>query len=580
MNKLVIKLSLSVFAFGITNILYAQDVEKDVLNWYNGNAGMKTEKAYKKLKKRDSKTVVVAIIDSGIDIEHEDLKGKIWTNTDEIPGNGIDDDNNGYIDDVHGWNFLGNKSGDNANAMRLERTRIVAKYADKFEGVERGDLSGDDLELFDTYSRAKSELDQTRAQYEGFVAQAGMINAMIDAVPSIVESKLGKKDATVEEIKAYILMHPESEAELGLAMAVVSGQLSKEDIDGQLEYVQNALNTHYNVEFNGRNIVGDNPDDFSDVNYGNNDVEGPDALHGTHVGGIVGSIRGNELGGDGVADNVLLMSVRAVPDGDEFDKDIALAVRYAVDNGAQIINMSFGKGYSPHAKEVYDAFAYADSKGVLLVHAAGNDDKDLDNPENTNFPTSMYSFQSQKLDHFLTIGSHTKHSKLDPEKPAKVKLPKDASKEDKARAKAELKDAKAEYKRMKKSYQPLPSRFSNYGQTQVDVFAPGSEIYNSVPQSEYKTLQGTSMACPMVSGAAALLKSYFPEMSMKEIKDVLLETATSYKGETVILPGKEDDYATDEVENGVDFGTLSVTGAVINLDAAVKKCIALEKAKK
>ena len=137
-NKIIV-------AFGITNILFAQDVNEDILNWYNGTgAGMHTEKAYKKLKKRKSKTVIVAIIDSGIDIEHEDLKGKIWTNTDEIPENGIDDDSNGYIDDVHGWNFLGNSNGDNANSMRLERTRILAKLSVKFDDVDETALDSDE----------------------------------------------------------------------------------------------------------------------------------------------------------------------------------------------------------------------------------------------------------------------------------------------------------------------------------------------------------------------------------------------------------------------------------------------------
>jgi subtilisin family serine protease len=273
--------------------------------------------------------------------------------------------------------------------------------------------------------------------------------------------------------------------------------------------------------------VGDDPDDFSQVNYGNNDVEGPDALHGTHVGGIVGAIRGNGLGGDGVANDVLLMSIRAVPNGDEFDKDIALAVRYAVDNGAQVINMSFGKKYSPHQKEVYEAFKYADSKGVLCIHAAGNDHKDID--VEPNYPTSLYSFQTEKLDHFLTIGASTKNAK-----------------------------------------EKLPSSFSNYGKRGVEVFAPGSEIYNAVPQSEYMILQGTSMACPMVSGVAAMLKSYFPEMTMKEISDVMLSTATSYKGVNQIHP---------ETKELTDFADLSVVGGVINVKNAVSKCLKIEKSK-
>ncbi|MBU2018917.1 MAG: S8 family serine peptidase, partial [Bacteroidetes bacterium] len=284
-----------------------------------------------------------------------------------------------------------------------------------------------------------------------------------------------------------------------------------------------------NVEFNERDIIGDNPNDFKDTKYGNPDVEGPDALHGTHVGGIIGATRGNGKGGDGVASNVQLMSLRAVPNGDEADKDIALAVRYAVDNGAQVINMSFGKAYSPHAKEVYQAFVYAESKGVLLVHAAGNDGSYLN--EAKNFPTSAYEFQKAPFKTFLTIGASTK-------------------------------DAKG----------TLAAPFSNYSSDQVDVFAPGNEIYNTVPQSSYQSLQGTSMAAPMVSGVAAMLKSYFPSMTMEEIKNVMLSTAKSYKGKEVILPGTE--------AKKVDFATLCKTGGVIDVYAAVKACLALEKAKK
>lgn len=525
MNRIVIKLTLSLFAFGITSLVYGQHsseegVDKKILNWYNGKgAGMQTEKAYKKLKKRTSQTVIVAIIDSGIDIEHEDLKGKIWTNEDEIPGNGVDDDNNGYIDDVHGWNFLGNSKGENANSMRLERTRIYANLKAKSES---GSLNDEEKAL---YEKTKKELEEDRSKYEGYLGQMDMLMPMLDQIPAMIESKVGK-DATVKDVEKYMKKHPDDQM-MGLAKAYLSGDLTKEALEKQKEQIQGMLDTHLNPDFNGRTVVGDNPDDFSDVKYGNNDVEGPDALHGTHVGGIVGAIRGNGLGGDGVAENVLLMSLRAVPDGDEFDKDIALAIRYAVDNGAQVINMSFGKAYSPHAQEVYDAFAYADSKGVLLVHAAGNDNKDID--VEPNFPTSMYDFQKEKLDHFLTIGSSTRFPK-----------------------------------------EKLASSFSNYGQKGVDVFAPGSEIYNSVPQSEYMKLQGTSMACPMVSGVAAMLKSYFPEMSMKEIKDVILLTGTSYKGVEEFKPGTKD---------LVDFGTLSVTGGVVNVYAAVKECLAREKAK-
>lgn len=527
MKKIVIKLTFSFFALGMTTTVFGQ-VDKDILNWYNGTgAGMQTEKAYKKLKDKKTKTVIVAVIDSGIDIEHEDLKGKIWTNTKEVPNNGIDDDKNGYIDDIHGWNFLGNPSGKNQNDACLEKTRILKRLSIKFDGMDASQVSDKDREDYELYKKVKKEVADERDNYEQTMKQMEQLPMIIQMVPGMVAEKIGKAQYTMADLKKWKPKNPNDMQIKQLAAMILSGDLSEEVIKEQKDQIQSMLDYNLNVNFNDREFVGDNPMDFTDTKYGNNDVEGPDALHGTHVGGIIGAIRGNGLGGDGVANDILLMSLRAVPNGDEQDKDIALAIRYAVDNGAMVINMSFGKGYSPNQKEVYEAFAYADSKGVLLIHAAGNDNANVD--ETDNYPTSMYSFQTKKLDHFLTIGASTRNPKME-----------------------------------------LAAGFSNYGQTKVDVFAPGFEIYNSVPQSEYKKLQGTSMAAPMVAGAAAMLKSYFPELTMKQIKEVLLSSAKSYKGTKQHKPGSEE---------VVDFATLSVTGAVIDLYAAVKACMALTTTK-
>jgi cell wall-associated protease len=529
MKRIIIKLSLAVFAIGISNFIYSQESTEEILNWYNGKKpGMETEKAYKMLKKKTSQTVVVAVIDSGIDVEHEDLKGKIWVNTDEIAGNGIDDDKNGYIDDVHGWNFLGNSKGENLNEANLEKTRILRKLSGKFDGVDPGTISSSEKADYDLYVKVKSEVEKDLGMYSMYLAQLEPLPEMLKQAPSVLAEKLGKTNYTLEDLEAWKPEDQEGKMYKRLGIMLLKGEITEKAIADQIAQLSQMVDYHLNVSFIDREIIGDNVDDFNDKKYGNPDVEGPDALHGTHVGGIIGSVRGNGLGGDGVADNVQLMSLRAVPNGDEFDKDIAFAVRYAVDNGAQVINMSFGKAYSPHQKEVFEAFKYADSKGVLLVHAAGNDAANVD--ENPNFPTSLYSFQTAPLDHFLTIGASTRFAK-----------------------------------------EELAANFSNYGQTKVDVFAPGFEIYNTVPQSSYMKLQGTSMAAPMVAGVAAMLKSYFPTLSMSEIKKVMLESATSYKGKQQILPGSED---------MVDFAVLSVTGAVINVKTAVKMCKKLEKSKK
>ena len=449
-----LKQGIAIFAIAISAKAIAQPVE-GTLNWYNQEGqGMFTEKAYKYLKKKESKTVIVGVIDSGVDIEHKDLDGKIWVNSGEIAGNGIDDDNNGYIDDIHGWNFLGNAAGEHVNEARLEKTRILATLAPKYDGIDPNSIEKD--AEYELYLKVKDEVASGRAQFEQYMG-------MLDKLPEDAQN-----------------------------------------------YIKSQMDYNLNVDFDDRSLIGDDPNDFSDINYGNADVEGPDALHGTHVSGIIGAIRGNTLGGDGVAENVKIMVLRAVPNGDEFDKDIALAVRYAVDNGAEVINMSFGKAYSPHQKEVYEAFKYADSKGVLLIHAAGNDAKDID--VEPNYPTSMYSFQTEQLDHFVTIGASTKNKGSE-----------------------------------------LVASFSNYGAKGVDVFAPGFEIFNAVPQSEYMNLQGTSMAAPMVAGAVAMLKSYFPKLTMKEIKEIMYETSTKYP----------------KVEG---FAEKSVTGGVINIYKAAKVC--------
>jgi len=541
MNNIGLKLTLGLCAVAIAGVSHSQHeestVDKKVLNWYNGgSAGMLTEKAYKKVKNRKTKTVIVAIIDSGMDIEHKDLAGKIWVNKGEIAGNGIDDDKNGYIDDVHGWNFLGNAKGENANDIRLEKTRIYANLKKKFDGKDVVISNEKEAAEFVLYQKVKEEVESELAAAKGNLQYYEvMLPAMIDGAPKYVAKALGNEDYTMKDLKKWKVTTGTQDAQMKrMAMLIMNGSLSKEGLQGGVDHFKSTINIHLNVDHDGRALVGDNPDDFTDVTYGNNNVEGPDAFHGTHVGGIVGAIRGNDLGADGVANDVLLMSIRAVPNGDELDKDIALAIRYAVDNGAQVINMSFGKAYSPHQKEVYEAFKYADSKGVLLVHAAGNDNKDIDSEP--NFPTYQYDFQQKKLDLFLTIGSSTRNKKGE-----------------------------------------VVSSFSNYGQYGVDVFAPGSEIYNSVPQSDYATIQGTSMACPMVAGAAAMLKSYFPAMSMNEIKTVLLETATSYSGESHIKPGGE--HGPNVESDTVDFSTLSVTGGVINLYEAVKRCLEIEEAK-
>jgi len=494
---------------------------QDKINWYNNSRpGMETEKAYKMLKKKKTKEVIVAVLDSGVDVEHEDLQGQIWVNAREIAGNGVDDDRNGYVDDIHGWNFLGNAKGENIHHASMEKARYFNFLAEKYEGLDRANLRSIEQDEFDVYQELLNDLETERSQYEDYLLQIKEVYKLMEVCPTMIADALGKSNYTYEELEQW---EPTSD-ELYQAQRVVLGMLSGELTDNALanyekEYSEK-LETTLNPNYNDRALIGDDPSNFNDKFYGNNNVEGPDALHGTHVAGIIGAKRKNKLGGDGVATAVKIMSVRVVPDGDEHDKDVALGIRYAVDNGAQVINMSFGKAYSPYQKEVYEALAYADEKGVLIIHAAGNDAKNID--VEPNFPTSRYDFQDVKLSHYITVGASS--------------------------------DMKAPN---------LVAYFSNVGAESVDVFAPGTEIYSTVPNNLYESLQGTSMAAPMVAGAAAFLKSYFPEIPMVEIGKILVNNGVSYANVMEINPSTE----TEE-----PFNSVCKSGNVVNLVEAVKAC--------
>lgn len=424
--------------------------------------GMSVDKAYKELiKNKRGQKVIVGVVDSGVDIEHPDLQGVIWNNPKEIPGNGIDDDNNGYIDDVHGWNFLGD-----SNNETLEMTRIVRKGDD---GSEQ-------------YKKAKAEFEK---EYQEAVASKQQYD-FIFAADKAIRKELKKDNYTVEDLKALNSSDPMINQVKPNFVRILSAS-DKATFDDQIkqakEYFDEKVNFNLNLEFDGRKVVGDNVNDITDTKYGNNNVIGPvkkGASHGTHVSGIIAQVRGNGLGGDGVANNVEIMAVRAVPNGDEYDKDIALGIRYAVDNGAKVINGSFGKGYSPQKQWVYDAIKYAAEKDVLIVLAAGNENTDLDTAE--RFPNDRIE-SGEISNNVVKVGA------------------------------------------LNTTYgSNMVASFSNYGTKDVDVFAPGVQIYATFPENSYEFEQGTSMASPNVAGVAALIRSYYPSLKASEVKQILMDS--------------------------------------------------------
>ena len=481
--------------------------------------GMSLDKAYDFVKDKQPTTVVVGVIDSGIDVEHEDLQGVIWFNEDEIAGNGKDDDNNGYVDDVNGWNFLGGEKGQ-ANPEQLELTRIVKKLQPKFEGKSEESIAEEDKTDFELYTKLKKIIDDKKTSATGITTRYTMIKEMVEKANDTIVKLLAGKEMNLDNVNALNLEDQTLMQGKITVMRIIESGASVEDalndIQGGIDYYNNQLKANYNVDFDGR-LAGDNPYDITDTNYGNPYVIGSkdDEIHGTHVTGIIAAVRNNGVGMNGVTNHVKIMSLRAVPDGDEYDKDVALAIRYAVDNGAKVVNMSFGKGHSPNAEWVYDAIKYAADHDVLLVHAAGNDGSDFDTED--NFPNDSKDKVTEFVDNVITVGAMTRH--LD---------------------------------------ENIVASFSNYGKKNVDIFAPGLEIYSTFPKNEYESIQGTSMAAPEVAGVAALVRAYYPNLSASQVKHILMDSGIEFPRE-VVKPAKGG-----QAPQKVNFTELSVSGRVLN----------------
>lgn len=537
MKKFLLVFSFVIVALGaFSQTSKKKDVPK---GWHmmsfqkDGFYGLDMDKAYQFVKGKKSKTVIVGVIDSGVDTLHEDLKAVLWHNPKEIPGNGIDDDKNGYVDDVYGWNFLGGKDGKNVGADTYEGARVYHRFKAKFENLTSDEgLSPEDKDNYAMWKKAKSfVLDGVKdnAMQNMFIKKIYKDMVKND---SIFQIYIGKKDYTIEELQNY---KPSNDTALKARRALVGNatilQLEKDsklaptlaEMKEYLDLEDRKADAAYNApkDYRGE-IVKDNEADINDKYYGNPDVMAVNSLHGTHVSGIIGASRNNNKGMDGIADNVKVMMVRAVPDGDEHDKDIALAIRYAVDNGAKVINMSFGKSFSPEKKWIDDAVKYAENKGVLMVQAAGNDKKNIDVED--NFPTPVFKNENgKKASNWITVG-----------------------------ASGATADEMAAY-------------FSNYGKKDVDVFAPGVDIYSSVTGGNtYANESGTSMASPVVAGVAAFILSYYPELSAQQVKEIIMKSSTKITNTTVTRVGEDG----KPVE--LDFSDLSVTGGVVNAYEAIK----------
>jgi cell wall-associated protease len=472
--------------------------------------GMSLDKAYDFLQGKKGVEVVVGVVDSGTDLLHEDLKDVAWVNLKEIPSNGIDDDKNGYVDDINGWNFLGTIYKEHLEYQRIVKDPSIANE--------------------ETLKEATKFYDEKVAGAKANEKRYGQMLKMVSNADDALSKHFDKSDYSKDEVKNVVTEDTALKQNIEVAKQMYGFGLSslaqaKQELSKLVKNATSMLSGE-DLKNEYRSVLGDDPNTMDNKSYGDaatgHSIK--DEAHGTHVSGIIGASRNNDIGMNGVANNVKIMAVRAVPDGDEYDKDVALGLRYAVDNGAKVINTSFGKGFSPKKEWVYEAILYAASKDVLIVNAAGNDGKNMD-VEKT-YPNDSRDLVTEISDNVLTVGA------------------------------------------MSANYdENLPASFSNYGKINVDVFAPGVQIYSTIPEGGYAKFSGTSMAAPSTAGVAALLRSYYPKLSASQVKHILMNSGTMINFD-VIKPGS----MSREKPTGekVSFSELSVSGRVVNAYNALK----------
>ena len=462
--------------------------------------------------KTPARTVIVAVIDNGVDTAHSKLRPQLWSNPRETPGNGRDDDGNGYVDDTRGWNLIGGADGRNVVQDTYEVTRLAAQCA---RPAGRDSLRADLKARCDQFA---AELQTKRSNAQQTLQNINQIEALLAQVVPYLKRVMRTDTLTAAKVQALVPANDTVRQARGIYLQIASMGIDEEELADAKKAYESQLRYGYNLDYDPRAIVGDRYPDPSVRRYGNRDVTGPEPLHGTHVSGIIGAL--DSLGVKGIARGVRIMALRTVPDGDERDKDVANAIRYAADNGAHIINMSFGKAHSPYKAEVDAAVKYADAKGVLMIHAAGNEGADMG--ATSSFPTPVYLDGSGRAQNWIEVGATSWRGR-----------------------------------------DSLVASFSNWGKGVVDIFAPGDDIKSTAPGGGYKKESGTSMASPVVAGVAALIMSYYPTLTAADVKKVILESATKLADRQVVRPGESP--AT------VTFGELSATGGIVNAYNALKR---------
>ncbi len=544
MKIFFISILLVVISFNVVAQQTLVKEKEDIRGWHltdketSGFYGISIDKAYDLLKGRKAEAVIVAVIDSGIDTLQEDLKDILWVNPKEKPGNGIDDDGNGYIDDHFGWNFCGSKEGLNFKQKSLEAARVYHEWKDEFEGKKQKNVGDDRQFIFQQWKKAKGLVIE---KYEYARKNIGTITDVVDKFDDAakrIRFTYKLHSFTINELSLINAETATSTIQVGISnwKRVLAKNPSMNDsifIANQRDYLER-LQTDidgYNTKPEDIRIsyTKDNYKDISDRIYGNNNLKAESSEHGTLVAGTIAALRNNNIGSNGITNDVKIMAIRAGAGGDEHDKDVALAIRYAVDNGAQIINMSFGKPISPYKQFVDDAVKYAESKGVLLVHSAGNDAKNIS--DDVFYPSSVF-IDGKKASNFISVGASDKNN------------------------------TKGE----------LLGEFTNYSKEYVDIFAPGVDIYSTSMNNTYESVNGTSFSGPVVTGVAALLKSYFPKVTPQQMIEIIMTSGVAID-EEVKIPGNDKGKTAK-------LNDLSVSGKIVNAYQAVKLALQWETEKK
>jgi subtilisin family serine protease len=540
MYKFILTISLyscSLFAWGQdARFWHWKDLEKDGVH---GVSLFKAQQLLMDLKLKPT-PIIIAILDGGIDTAHLQIKPLLWNNPKEIPGNALDDDQNGYIDDVHGWNFLGNAAGENINKASDEKSRIYHRYKNEFKQDKIDSVSWDAKKKQDFYSwqQAAAEIvfSEDDAANLSFIKMArnAVVKMGLILIREIVDTNF-----TTEQLEAYQpigkltadtkISYLRTMQALGIDR--MSGHHSiVEDLN---DYIagkdQSAVSIDTPPEDLRKKITQDQYENFNDQYYGNNNITGPNAKHGTHVAGLAAGIVDTNFTKSNFSNPIQIMGVRVVPDGDEYDKDVALGIRYAVNNGAKVINMSFGKSFSPEQAWVDSAIRYAASKDVLIIHSAGNESYDLNNK--SVYPSPYSNVFKDKASNMITVGASS----------------------DPVIAESILTD------------------FSNYGNKIVDVLSPGNKIFSSLPNQAFGFLNGTSMSAPILSHIAALVRAYFPKLSATEVKAILLQSNWKPNDSTL--------FPIPQTDQSIKLTDISAEGGIINAALSIQNAILFQRKK-